>query len=155
VKRDGADDDNLSHGWKIDVIPPRGLSPEDRRAWPKAHPRYPIQRRHPADAARNYMRDFPGMGHDPNVLIEATWEFRTYLVCCNPFAVLARFEWGFTIKTGKGVNPSEVTLLRQSLADDTIAWPRLVKENAQDDMFNTRLRDWIADPARECSTNPP
>lgn len=156
VLRDGQRDPADSHDWRIDVIPPKSESTAAKRTtWRKAHPRYQRQRQDPNDATRNYLRDFPGVKSNPNVTVVATWEIRTYLVCCDPFAVLARFDWGFRLRTGKGVNPSTVELLRNPPGDNTITWPRLVKENPADDLFNRELADWIANPARECSTNPP
>jgi hypothetical protein len=156
VKRDvlvnGTRSEPYSHDWGIDVIPSRDVPAATRAQWVADQPRYQGQNRDPRNEARNYMRDWPGLPRDDHAEVLATWRFRTYLLCCRPFSVLARIDWATELHTGLNVNPSTVRMLPASPSDPNVTLPHVETANPRDAMFDQFLAAWAANPERSCQT---
>ncbi len=140
-----------SKDWSIDVVPPGDVPPADRDEWKTANPEYQKQKDlpHPKGKGRA-LKDDPGLAKRPGgPRIVTTYQFKSFVICCDPFAVIARVEWGFTLETGGG-QPTQVTEMTTDPDDAGRSFPDYTDPGADDTQLNDLLGDWLADPDRQC-----
>jgi hypothetical protein len=145
--------------WKIDVKIPeqiaRNMNQDERNRWYKQHPCYQHQKTFEPTSNCPYpsviMEDHPGLENStlPTRKMSSIYRFKTYIVCCTPLNILGRIEWGFKLEYPGNGGSAVITQLDKDPDDDSKNLPRV--ETGAEEVINSLLSEWIADPNRDCS----